>query len=214
MKSKNTEISADRYYRIKTISTPITEELIVKKSKFIANAIPLKSFSEIDNYLNQIRTKFSDASHHCYAYLFGNKKELYRFYDDGEPSGTAGKPIYQTILNFDITNVLVVVTRYFGGIKLGAPGLIRAYSEATKLVLSKAEIIEIPKTKIINLEVDYSFYPKIKVYIYDNLLEVKEIFKSNKVEVSGIVTSRDIKKLKENLMNLTSGKIIINEEKI
>lgn len=214
MKSKNTEISADKYYRIKTISTPITEELIVKKSKFIANAIPLKAFPEIDNYLNQIRTKFSDASHNCYAYIFGNKKELYRFYDDGEPSGTAGKPIYQTILNFDITNVLVVVTRYFGGIKLGTSGLIRAYSEATKLVLSKAEIIEIPETKVINLEVDYSFYPKIKVYIYDNLLEVKEIFKSNKVEVSGIIASRDIKKLKENLMNLTSGKIIINEEQI
>ncbi len=214
MKSKNTEISPDKYYRIKTISAPITEELIVKKSKFIANAIPLKSFSEIDNYLNKIRTKFSDASHNCYAYLFGNKKELYRFYDDGEPSGTAGKPIYQTILNFDITNLLVVVTRYFGGIKLGTSGLIRAYSEATKLVLSKAEIIEVPETKIINLKIDYSIYPKIKIYIYDNLLEVKEIFKSNRVEISGMIVSKNIELLKEKLMNLTSGKIVINEELI
>ncbi len=212
MKRKNTEISADTNYMIKTIAAPVSEGLIVKKSKFIANAIPLKAYSEIENYLNKIRSQFSDASHNCYAYIFGNKKEIYRFNDDGEPTGTAGKPIYQTILNFDLSNVLVVVTRYFGGIKLGASGLIRAYSEATKLVLSKAEIIEIPKSEIINLEIDYSIYPKVKVYIYDNLLELKEIFKPNKVEISGTIVSKEFEKFKENLMNLTSGTIIIKEE--
>lgn len=113
-----------------------------KGSKFIAFLIPVKNEAEIKNRLSDLRKEYHDARHHCYAYILGPNKSAYRINDDGEPSGTAGRPIYGQLLSYDITNVLAVVIRYFGGTKLGVSGLIYAYKTATKEAIDANTIIE------------------------------------------------------------------------
>lgn len=109
-----------------------TAEIIEKKSRFIANVRSVKTEAEAFLYLEEIRKKYWDARHHCYAYVIGENGEHTRCSDDGEPSGTAGRPMLEVLLNKRIQNVLVVVTRYFGGVLLGTGGLVRAYSQAAK----------------------------------------------------------------------------------
>ena len=118
----------DTYKTIAEVSEGIYRD---KGSKFIAIAMPVESELEIKNKISEIKKQYFDARHHCYAYILGYNKEAYRINDDGEPSGTAGKPIHGQLLSKDLTNILVVVVRYFGGVKLGVSGLITAYKEAT-----------------------------------------------------------------------------------
>ncbi|QKG80363.1 IMPACT family protein [Tenuifilum thalassicum] len=129
---------ADTYKTIEEPSEGIYKE---KGSKFIAKAYPVRTEEEVKAILTKLREEYYDARHHCYAYILGAKKESWRANDDGEPSGTAGKPIHGQLLSFDVTNVLVVVIRYFGGTKLGVSGLINAYKTATQDALSNAKII-------------------------------------------------------------------------
>lgn len=112
-----------------------------KGSKFYSFAFPVKSEEEIKSCLKSLKIEFKDAGHHCYGFKLGIKGDKYRYSDDGEPNNTAGKPIYGQLNSFEITNVLVVVIRYFGGTKLGVGGLIQAYKEGAKLALENALII-------------------------------------------------------------------------
>ncbi len=122
-----------------TIREPCTFEMKEKGSRFIAQAEPVSAKEEAENIVGLASKKYHDATHNCFAYVVGiDADELFRFNDDGEPAGTAGKPILQAIQGQSLTNVLVVVTRYFGGTKLGVGGLIRAYGGAAAQVLSKA----------------------------------------------------------------------------
>ncbi len=111
-----------------------------KGSKFIGIACPVESEAEVKEQLSEIKKQFHDARHHCYAYAIGKSHEYYRINDDGEPSGTAGKPIYGQILSFELTNILIVVVRYFGGTKLGVRGLINAYRAAAREAIEKNTI--------------------------------------------------------------------------
>jgi uncharacterized YigZ family protein len=128
----------DTYMTISTSSQGIYKE---KGSKFIARAFPVSSEDEVKEKLAALRKEYHDARHHCYAYCLGADKSAWRVNDDGEPSGTAGKPIFGQIQSKDITDVLIVVVRYFGGIKLGVAGLINAYRTAAKDSLENASII-------------------------------------------------------------------------
>jgi uncharacterized YigZ family protein len=119
-------------------------------------AFPVKSEEEIKEHLNELRKEYHDARHHCYAYSLGYDRSVYRFNDDGEPSGTAGRPIYGQIISQDLTRILVVVIRYFGGIKLGVPGLINAYRQAAKDALDQAQIITRTVTEGYRIHFDYS----------------------------------------------------------
>ena len=110
-------------------------------SKFIAKAFPVKTEDDVKQCLTLLRKEYYDARHHCYAYQLGFDKSAYRINDDGEPSGTAGRPIFGQLQSFDLTNTLVVVIRYFGGTKLGVSGLINAYKTATKEALETAHIV-------------------------------------------------------------------------
>lgn len=130
--------SDDTYQTISSTSLGIYKE---KGSKFIAHAFPVSSEEDIKEKLSALRKKYHDARHHCYAYCLGPGRSAWRVNDDGEPSGTAGKPIHGQILSKDLTNVLVVVIRYFGGIKLGIPGLINAYRAAARDSLEQAMIV-------------------------------------------------------------------------
>lgn len=139
-------------------------------SKFYAFAYPVTTEEEIKIILQDLRKKHHDARHHCYAYILGFDKSAYRVNDDGEPSGTSGKPIYGQLLSHDLTNTLVVVIRYFGGTKLGIPGLINAYKTATKDALSKNNII----TKTVNDVYEIHFE-------YIDMNNVMKIIKEEKI---------------------------------
>jgi len=145
----------DTYRTISGSSQGIYKE---KGSKFISRAYPVFTAEEVKEKLCGLRKEYHDARHHCFAYCFGSDRSVYRVNDDGEPSGTAGKPIFGQIQSKDLTNVLVVVVRYFGGIKLGIPGLINAYRSAAKDALDNTKIL----TRTIDEEYMVSFeYPVI-----------------------------------------------------
>ena len=131
------DLKQDEYLTIVKSSEGLYKE---KGSKFIALAFPVKTEEELKAIQLRLRKEYHDARHHCYAYRIGTSNMVYRTNDDGEPSGTAGKPIYGQIQSFQLTNILVVVIRYFGGTKLGVPGLIRAYKTATQDVFQNADI--------------------------------------------------------------------------
>ena len=126
----------------KTIAKPAEGSYSEKRSKFLAYAFPVQSEQEVKQRLAEIQKKHWDARHHCYAYILGPHKDAYRLNDNGEPSGTAGRPIYGQLLSKDLTNTLVIVVRYFGGIKLGVSGLQNAYKIAAKDALDSAVIEE------------------------------------------------------------------------
>ena len=143
----------DTYKTISGISESVFTE---KRSKFIAIAIPVRSVAEIKNLLEQYQKKYYDARHVCYAYMLGPERKDFRANDNGEPSGTAGKPILGQINSHELTDVLVIVVRYFGGIKLGTSGLIVAYRTAASQALAEATVIE----KTVDDEVTVAFeYP-------------------------------------------------------
>ena len=126
-----------------------------KGSKFIASAFTVTSEDEVKQALAEVKKKYYDARHHCYAYMIGPDKACFRSSDDGEPSGTAGKPILNQILSKDVTNVCVIVVRYFGGIKLGVSGLINAYKTAARDALDNATIVEKTVDEVYSLEFAY-----------------------------------------------------------
>ena len=126
----------------KTITFPSTGSYSEKRSKFLAYAFPVQTEQQVKERLTEIQKKHNDARHHCYAYILGPRKDAYRMNDNGEPSGTAGRPIHGQLMSKDLTNTLVIVVRYFGGIKLGVSGLQNAYKIAAKEALEAATIIE------------------------------------------------------------------------
>ena len=156
----------------RTISSNYEGSYKEKGSKFIAFAIPSENEVEVKQHLEKIRKQYHDARHHCYAYRLGADKSAQRMNDDGEPSGTAGRPIFGQILSNDLTNILIVVIRYFGGTKLGVSGLINAYRTATKEALGNAKII----TKTINdiYEIDFK---------YDRMNNVMKIVKDDALDM-------------------------------
>ncbi len=143
-----------------------------KASKFISIALPVSSEEEARESLEVIRNAYHDANHHCYAYRLGLENQAYRVNDDGEPSGSAGKPIYGQILSMGLSDVLVVVTRYFGGTKLGIPGLIHAYRTAAREALEQAVIVE----KIIRVQYRVTFD-------YQIMNEIMRILKEEGVKI-------------------------------
>ncbi len=142
----------DNYLTIAKTSEGLYKE---KGSKFIAYAYPVSTEEEIKQLITDLKKEYYDARHHCYAYMLGADKKNYRANDDGEPSSTAGKPILGQILSNNITNILIVVIRYFGGTKLGVSGLITAYKTAAADAIANAEIIEKTVNDIYNIHFDY-----------------------------------------------------------
>lgn len=156
----------------KTISK-LSEGLYKEKgSKFISYAIPVKDVEEIKLILDEYRKQYYDARHVCYAYMLGAEREEFRANDDGEPSGTAGRPILGQINSFELTDILIIVIRYFGGILLGTSGLITAYKEAAREAILQAEIIEVVIKERFKLH-----------FGYDLMNEVMRIFKEYEPEV-------------------------------
>jgi uncharacterized YigZ family protein len=170
-------VAADSY---KTIARAAETTYRQLSSKFYTYAYPVESEEEIKEHLDALRKRWYDATHHCYAWRLGPHGEQFRANDDGEPSSTAGKPILGQLLSQEITNCLVVVVRYFGGTKLGVPGLIAAYKESTAQVLAECEIVERTVDVVVRVEFSYvamndvmrivkDMQPRILEQLFDNL---------------------------------------------
>lgn len=159
-------------FSFNTIKSAVENVLLKEKgSKFLGFAFPLNEENDIKKYLDQIREEHPKATHHCYAFRYGMKGENYRANDDGEPSGSAGLPIYNQLLAHDITNVLVIVVRYYGGTKLGVSGLVKAYKESAKLALDEAEIIT--KELESELEINFEFHQQNQIFTLLNKFDGK-----------------------------------------
>ena len=139
----------------KTIAAPSVGSYSEKRSKFLAYAFPVVTEAQAKERITEIQKKHNDARHHCYAYILGPNKDAYRMNDNGEPSGTAGRPIHGQLLSKDLTNTLVIVVRYFGGIKLGVSGLQNAYKIAAKEALEAATIIEKTIDEVYDVTFEY-----------------------------------------------------------
>lgn len=151
----------------KTIAGPSEGIYREKGSKFIALAFPVENEAEVKEKLAEIQKQYFDARHHCYSYILGPNKDAYRLNDNGEPSGTAGRPIHGQLLSKDLTNTLVIVVRYFGGIKLGVSGLINAYKTAAKDALDAATIIEKTVDETYKVSFDYSVMNSVMQLLKD-----------------------------------------------
>jgi len=155
----------DTYLTIDAFAEGLYKE---KGSRFIALAYPVKNESDVKEVLAELRKTYHDARHHCYAYVIGFDKSTFRINDDGEPSGTAGKPIYGQIISSDLTNILIVVVRYFGGTLLGVSGLIRAYKSAAKDAIDNATIIEKTVNDVYIVSFDYNAMNDVMKRLKDN----------------------------------------------
>lgn len=156
----------------KTITASAQGSFRDRGSRFLAYAIPVKSEAEVKQQLESLRKQYYDATHHCYAYILGFDKSAYRINDDGEPSGTAGRPIHGQILSADLTNILIVVVRYYGGTNLGVPGLINAYKTAASEALKNAVVETRIVKEMYQVEYPYEVMNNVMKIIKDENLEV------------------------------------------
>ena len=160
----------------KTIDKNISAVIVEKKSKFIANLFYVESQEEANKLIEKTRKKYFDARHNCYAYsIMTENGVVNKFSDDGEPSGTAGSPMLKILSSQNLSNILVIVTRYFGGILLGTGGLVRAYSQATVEALNNSTIIEKELGIEAILEINYSDLEKLKYYLAQNSINIVNI---------------------------------------
>ncbi len=194
----------DSYKTITSKSEGLYKE---KGSRFISFAVPVSSEAEIKEFLDQTRKQFHDARHVCYAYVLGFDKSAYRMNDDGEPSGTAGRPIYGQLQSYDLTNTLIAIVRYFGGTKLGVSGLINAYKTASQDALSKAEILTKRITEIYEITYDYAFMNEVMKIMKDEDLNQFSTSFGLECEISFSVAKNDAIRVYEKLFKIETLKI-------
>lgn len=175
---------------MKTIENNIKNEIIINKSRFICLLFKINSEIEVEQILNELKKEYKDATHYCYAYICGNIK---RFNDDGEPSGTAGMPILNVLEKNDLNKVLAVVIRYFGGIKLGAGGLVRAYSGSVSECLDKVRIVNMVDGFEIMIKFNYDDSKLIDYLLKDYKITKKEF--SNDITYVFEISNNDYKKI-------------------
>jgi len=182
----------------------------IKKSEFICTLIPVNSIEDINDNLKQIRKKYYDATHNCYSYILTHKDgtSTIKASDDGEPSQTAGVVILDVLQKNDLTNILAVVTRYFGGIKLGAGGLVRAYSSSTSGAVKLAELVPIIKMIYINITFDYTYANEI-LKLFKNYKEIDSKYET-KISITYEIPEADKDFLKEKVVSLTKNQTLIS----
>ena len=166
-------------------AAPVDRELLINKSRFITWLRPVASREQAMAVIDEARARYPDASHHCYAYLLGNPASAQAaMNDDGEPSGTAGKPIFNVIQHKGMSDVLVVVSRYFGGVKLGAGGLVRAYAAAAEAVLAEVERVESVPQLTCRLEMGFPLEQRLRHWAEQNAAEVLDVHYSQLVAMT------------------------------
>ena len=200
------EVDARMEYR--TIAAPVSASFVEKKSEFIAHLFPVRTQEDAIETIEEVRRQHRRARHNVYAYLLreGNAS---RYSDDGEPQGTAGMPILEVLQKNELTDICCVVTRYFGGVLLGANGLVRAYSHSTALAIEAARIKHMLPCYPVSIQMDYALYGKIAYHLpQEDILQLDTIFE-DQVEVKLLVRDSLWDNLKQELIDLTSGQVEI-----
>ncbi len=196
----------------KIINTGGSGEIIEKKSRFIATIIPVSTEEEATAFINSMKKKYWDARHNCSAFCIGDNNEITRCSDDSEPSGTAGRPMLDVLLNEGIHNVCVVVTRYFGGVLLGTGGLVRAYQGAVIEGLKNCELLIQKKGIPCSITTDYNGLGKIEYILRENHLTADNINYANNVEIKVIIPSELYDPITKSIIDKTSGAAIIKAD--
>ena len=194
----------------KTILLPAEAELKVSKSKFVSQIYPVTNPEEINHTLISAKKKYYDAAHHPFAYRLGLDANNFRYSDDGEPSGSAGKPIIEAIDKFELTNTLIVVTRYFGGVKLGVGGLRRAIFQASELAVQNSQIVTKQITEDFKIEFDYKYIGAVMNFLEKEQIVILSNTSDDKVKLECSVIVSKIEKFKDELGKLTNASIVIS----
>lgn len=190
----------------KTIQGSSVGEITEKKSRFIADIIHIESEEEAISCIEKIKKENWDARHNCFAYVLGKESDIIRFSDDGEPSGTAGKPILEILQKRELTEILVVVTRYFGGVLLGTGGLVRAYSQATATALDNAKLVTRQLYKKLSINLDYGAVGTIKnILSKEEVILIAENYMESVVMNIGVLPE-EMDRIIDKITNVTNGK--------
>ena len=197
---------------IKTVYKGATAEIVEKKSRFIGEVYPVTSEDEAAAILEKVKKQYWDARHHCWAYVVGEVQPVERFSDDGEPSGTAGKPILEVLRGAGVTNTLIVVTRYFGGTLLGTGGLVRAYTKASQEALTVSTIITRISGFKLKITTDYTGIGKIQYILGQRKIPILDSVYTDKVEVYVLVSEEEEHPLTAEITEGTNGQALIERE--
>jgi len=183
---------------------------VIKKSKFIGYIKPIKTVEEAQAFIEVIRKKHWDASHNVPVYVLGDQFQVQKYSDDGEPSGTAGVPILNILKNEGITDVVIVVTRYFGGVKLGTGGLVRAYSQSAKSALSEAKVIEMLVYQKVHVSMNYTLHGKFQNYLSLNPeYLVEDTLYTDGVETVLYIGIDNLESFKSKVIDMTNAQAVI-----
>ena len=206
---------------MKVLTENCTAEIVEKKSRFIANVFYVENANDADEKLNEIRKKYYDAKHNCFAYILGEKGDLVKSSDDGEPQGTAGHPMLDILKGNELTNCIAIVTRYFGGVLLGTGGLVRAYSDSLKAAISNAKTSELLNAYKVSFEINYDDYGKVENLVQNlNQLDKNNVYSlaktfENVVKLEYLISIDSFDKFKTEIVNITRGKVTLdNSEKL
>lgn len=181
--------------------------LLIKKSEFIGRASPVDTEQEAEKFINTIKNLEYKATHNCYCYILNEEASVMRFSDDGEPQGTAGLPMLELCKQKELQKLVLVVTRYFGGIKLGASGLIRAYRSASEGALEKAEIVKFVKHVELSIDFTYTYIGRIDYYKGENRIFERRRFFTDRVKIVWLIEERRLSNVKRDLLNICNGEI-------
>ena len=195
-----------------TVRQEASAEQIIEKSRFIAYVSPAESREEAEEFIASIKKKHRDATHNVPAMVLGDKVQIQWGSDDGEPQGTSGAPIVQMLVAQGITNIVVVVTRYFGGIKLGTGGLVRAYTSSAKLGLDAAGICDVCERSVLTYALDYTYLAKLQNMADDSLFNIENLAYTDVVEAELSCVPEKADELKSLVANLTGGKGVLKSE--
>lgn len=186
-------------------------EIVEKKSRFIANIKSVETVEEAQVYIEEMKKKYWDARHNCAAFSVGTEQVTTRCSDDGEPSGTAGKPILEVISGNEIHNIVVVVTRYFGGTLLGTGGLVRAYTDATRAGIENSDIVEKIPGRRVDIAMDYTDLGKLQYLLAQNEVLTEDTEYTDKVIIHALFPESDKEMLKKKITEATSGRVMTQE---
>ncbi|MBI0577709.1 YigZ family protein [Neobacillus cucumis] len=200
-----------RYYTVKESGE---HEIVIQKSRFIAHIKRVETEAAAQDFIQTIKKEHWDATHNCSAYLIGENDQIQKANDDGEPSGTAGVPILEVLKKKNLKDTAVVVTRYFGGIKLGAGGLIRAYGKATSEGISATGVVERKLMKVMHVTVDYTWLGKLENELRSSVYTIKEIHYLDTVEFEVFVEEGEIEQFNNWITEMTNGQGKISEGEI
>ncbi len=196
---------------IRVITSNGTGEIVEKKSRFIGNVFAVNSAQEAEEKIAEISKKYWDARHNCYAYVIGENSEITKCSDNGEPSGTAGKPILEVINGAGLTNVLIIVTRYFGGVLLGTGGLVRAYTQAAQAGIATSTVGELVYSQKLTLTVAYDKVNTIQYFLGQKGINISDSRYAADVQFDICVRESDLQKVKDELVSKCEGQIDIAE---